>query len=163
MVRKTQNNWFDSPLAGPAQSGCTGMSVFARSSLSRHSPIAVAACAAVVLVTSSSQAQSRLAPNLAKLQQQLGEKFRVNALHVDSKSLQIAVNDREITEEIYLTLVTMTCTALGDDARQFGTFEFGSRFADQGYVFESPARCAEILKLPADRQKAAILTDTKDL
>lgn len=117
----------------------------------------------VGLATSSTQAQNRLAPNMAKLQQQLGETFRVNALHVEGKSLQIAVNDREITEEIYLTLVTMTCTALGADAKRFGTFEFGSRFADQGYVFESPARCAEILRMPADRQKAAILADTKDL
>jgi hypothetical protein len=129
----------------------------------RMAVIATAACAALVALSSSAPAQTRSAADVAKLRQQLGEKFRVNALHVDSKSLQIAVNDREITEEIYLTLVTMTCTALGDDARQFGTFEFGSRFADQGYVFESPARCAEILKLPADRQKAAILADTKDL
>jgi hypothetical protein len=125
--------------------------------------IATAACAAMVVVTSSATAQGRSAADIAKLRQQLGEKFRVNALQVEGKNLQIALNDREITEEIYLSLVTMTCTALGGDARQFGTFEFGSRFADQGYVFESPARCAEILKLPADRQKAAILADTKEL
>jgi hypothetical protein len=125
--------------------------------------IATAACAAVFVASSSAPAQSRSAADVAKLKQQLGEKFRVNALQVEGKSLQIALNDREITEEIYLSLVTMTCTALGADARQFGTFEFGSRFADQGYVFESPARCPEILKLPADRQKAAILADTKEL
>ena len=125
--------------------------------------VVIAVCAAVVVVSSSAQAQTRSALDVAKLKQQLGEKFRVNALQVDGKSLQIALNDREITEEIYLSLVTITCTALGGDARQFGTFEFGSRFADQGYVFESPARCPEILKLPADRQKAAILADTKDL
>ena len=125
--------------------------------------VVIAVCAAVVVVSSSAQAQTRSALDVAKLKQQLGEKFRVNALQVDGKSLQIALNDREITEEIYLSLVTITCTALGGDARQFGTFEFGSRFADQGYVFESPARCAELLKMPADRQKAAILADTKDL
>ena len=125
--------------------------------------VVIAVCAAVVVVSSSAQAQTRSALDVAKLKQQLGEKFRVNALQVDGKSLQIALNDREITEEIYLSLVTITCTALGGDARQFGTFEFGSRFADQGYVFESPARCPEILKLPADRQKAAILAATKEL
>jgi hypothetical protein len=126
--------------------------------------VAAAACAAMAVVSSSTQAmQNRPEPSVARLKQQLGERFQVNVLQIEGKNLQVGLNDREITEEIYLSLVTMTCTALSADARQFGQFEFGSRFADQGYTFESPAKCAEILKMPADRQKAAILADTKEL
>jgi hypothetical protein len=117
----------------------------------------------MVAAATTTRAQDRLAQIAAKLRQELSDRFRVNALQVDGKSLQVVVNDREISDETYQALVTTTCAHLGADARQYTEIAFANRFAVQGYVFAAPAKCGEVLKLPPERQKAAILADTHEL
>jgi hypothetical protein len=102
-------------------------------------------------------------PVVAKVKQLLSDKAQINAVQVADKTLSVAVNDRGLSTELYLTLVAATCSALGTDAKQFKELAFGNRFADEGYVFKAPAKCAEILKMPSDKQVSAFLADTDDL
>jgi hypothetical protein len=108
-------------------------------------------------------AQDRRSDLSAKLKQELARTFQVNAIQIDGKVLQVVLNDREIYQERYTALVTATCTQLGPQAGQFTEIAFGNRFAEQGYVFTAPAKCAQILKMAPEPQKAAILAETHDL
>jgi len=119
--------------------------------------------AGIVTGLTTAHAQNRQAELIARLKQELGGAFRVNAVQIDGKTLQVVVNDREIVQESYAALVVATCTHLGTEARQFTEVAFGNRFADQGYVFAAPAKCQEILKMAPEPQKAAILADTHEL
>ena len=111
----------------------------------------------------STRAQDQLAEIAMKVRRELGERFQVNVARVEVKSLQIALNDRGISEGLYQRLVIATCTHLGADAQQFTDFAFANRFAMQGYMFNAPAKCAEIVKMPADDQTTAIMADTEPL
>ena len=120
-------------------------------------------CATFLVGATSTRAQDQLSDTAMKLRRQLGEQFQVNVARVEGQSLQVALNDRGISDDLYQRLVIATCTHLGADAEQFTDFAFANRFAWQGYTFKAPAKCAEIVKMPADGQKTAIMADTEPL
>jgi hypothetical protein len=129
--------------------------------------MAAAVCASVVALPASSVGQGRAAQGesalATRLKQQLGETFQINMLRIDGKSLQVAVNDRQIFEDTYVKLVTTTCSRLGADVRQVSDFAFANRFAEQGFRFKDAAKCADIVKMTPDQQKSAILAATEPL
>src|SRR5215210_4315297 len=63
-------------------------------------------------------AAQRQSPLADRVKTALSASFTVNMTRVDNQSLQVAVNERLIDEEIYVKLVTATCTSVGADARQ---------------------------------------------
>ena len=111
----------------------------------------------------STWAQNPLADTTMRLRRQLDQEFQVNVARVEGKSLQVALNDRGISEDLYRRLVVATCTHLGADAQQFSDFGFANRFAMQGYMFKAPAKCAEIVEMPDDAQLTTIMADTEPL
>ena len=144
--------------------------------------VAAAACATLLAVTPSLQAQGKPAPPrpapahpgrpgapqrqspLAdRVKTALSPSFRVNMTRVEDQSLQVAIDERRIDEDAYVKLVIATCTSVGAEARQLKEMVFANRFAMQGYSFKAPAKCADILKTPADQQKTAVFADTEAL
>jgi hypothetical protein len=139
--------------------------------------VTAAVCATLLAVAPSLQAQGQPAPSqparpaapqrqsaLAdRLKTALSPSFRVNMTRVEDQSLQVAIDERRIEEDTYLRLVIATCTSVGAEARQLKEMVFANRFAMQGYSFKAPAKCADILKIPADQQKAAVFADTEAL
>ena len=126
-----------------------------------------AVCASVFALTTSSEGQGRAAegesPLATRLKQQLGETFQINMLRIEGKSLHVALNDRQVFEDTYVRLVTATCSRLGADVRQISDFSFANRFAEQGYRFQEAAKCPDIVKMPPDQQRSAILAVTEPL
>ena len=134
--------------------------------------VAAAVCATLCAVTLSLQAQGQPAPPrpapsqppLAdKVKTALSPSFRVNMTRVEDQSLQVAVDERRIDEDTFVKLVIATCASVGAEARQLKEMVFANRFAMQGYSFKAPAKCADILKIPADQQKTAVFADTEPL
>jgi hypothetical protein len=124
---------------------------------------AALACGLVLSAAPTSVAQGQEPPIAAKIKQLLGDTVRVNAVLIEDKTLNIAVNDQEVSPEEYVGVLSAACSAAGADAKQFKEIAIGNRFADQGYVFKAPGKCAEIAKMPADRKVDAILKDSEDL
>jgi len=111
----------------------------------------------------STTPSTTMTATIAKVKQQIGDAAEVNAIQVEDHTLNIVVNDRSVSIDLYLTLVTRACGALGAEARQFNGIAFGNRYAEEGYLFKAPAKCAGLVKMPADQRAAAVLADTDEL
>ena len=140
--------------------------------------VAAAVCSTLLAVIASLHAQGqpatppsqparpapqRPSPLADRVKTALSASFRVNMTRVEDQSLQVAIDERRIDEDVYVKLVTATCASVGAEARQLKEMVFANRFAMQGYAFKAPAKCADILKIPADQQKTAVLSDTETL
>jgi hypothetical protein len=121
------------------------------------------ACGIILNAPVPAEAQHQQPPTVAKLKQLLSDTTQVNAINVEGKSLNIVVNDRQISVDLYVALLITTCNGLGTDSKRFEEIGFGNRFAEQGYIFKSPPKCAELVKMPIDRRLDAILAETDAL
>ena len=118
-----------------------------------------AACTlAVMALLQSGQAQSTpLATRVASRLAQSWQKAKV------SQPLRVVSGEANLSEAAYQTALIVVCDELTKTraAAAVDSIEVLNRSERQGYVYERPAKCAELMNVTAAKFKTAVAANTR--
>jgi hypothetical protein len=116
---------------------------------------------ALVVASAAVAGQQRaLGAVVADLRAKMAAGYGAKAVTLLGTRIRIALDAPKVTQSGYLTALDFTCVWLGSDATRVSEIAIVNRSEGQGYVFESPARCAELQKMPGERRRFAVLAAT---